>query len=106
MAEQVIDASVPIKWLVKDEPFRNKARQLLRDAQLNSISLIGPPLLEYEVESILQRRLYYGRTTTKAVDASLNSFYALRVRIVSHRDVIGHAREIARRFSQERIYDS
>ena len=106
MAEQVIDASVAIKWLVKQEPFRNQARQLLRDAQLNTISLIGPPLLEYEVESSLQRRLYYGRTTTKAVDASLNSFYALRIRIVSHRDVIAHAREIARRFNQECIYDS
>ncbi len=34
MAEQVIDASVAIKWVVKYEPFRNKALQLLRDARL------------------------------------------------------------------------
>lgn len=60
MAEQVIDASVAIKWVVKGEPFRNKARQLLRDAQLNGITLIGPPLLEYEVESTLQRRFHRG----------------------------------------------
>jgi len=31
MAEQVIDASVAIKWVVKGEPFRDKARQLLGD---------------------------------------------------------------------------
>ncbi len=43
MAEQVIDASVAIKWVVKGEPFRNKARQLLRDARLKDITLIGPP---------------------------------------------------------------
>ena len=49
MAEQVIDASVAIKWVVKGEPFRDKARQLLRDARSKGIMLIGPPLLEYEV---------------------------------------------------------
>ncbi len=58
MAEQVIDASIAVKWVVKGEPFRNKARQLLHDAQLKGIMLIGPSLLEYEVESALQRRLY------------------------------------------------
>jgi len=57
MVEQVIDASVAIKWVVKGEPFRNKARQLLHDARLNDITLIGPPLLEYELESVLQYRL-------------------------------------------------
>ncbi len=70
MAEQVIDASVAIKWVVKGEPFRNKARQLLRDARLKGITLIGPPLLEYEIESILQRRLHYGRATIPVVDAA------------------------------------
>lgn len=52
MAQQVIDASVAIKWVVKGEPFRNKARQLLRDARLKDITLMGPPLLEYENEQL------------------------------------------------------
>lgn len=106
MAEQVIDASVAIKWVVRGEPFRNKARQLLRDARLKSITLIGPSLLEYEVESNLQRRLHYGRTTVTAVDASLNAFYAVGVRIITHPDMVRSAREIARQFKQERIYDA
>lgn len=106
MAEQVIDASVAIKWVVKGEPFRNKARQLLRDAQLNGITLIGPPLLEYEVESTLQRRFHRGRVNIAAVDASLAAFYAVRVRIVTHPDMVRRAREIARQFKQECIYDS
>jgi len=55
MAEQVIDASIAIKRVVKGEPFRNKARQMLRDARLKGITSIAPPLLEYEVESALQR---------------------------------------------------
>jgi len=106
MAEQVIDASVSIKWVVRGEPFRNKARQLLRDARLKDITLIGPPLLEYEVESNLQRRLHCGRATIAAVDASLSAFYAVGVRIVTHPDIVRRAREIARQFNQERIYDS
>jgi len=106
MDEQVIDASVAIKWVVKGESFRSKALRLLRDARLKGITLIGPPLLEYEVESNLQRRLYYGHATTAAVDASLATFYAVRVQIVTHSDMVRRAREIARQFNQERIYDS
>jgi len=106
MAEQVIDASVAIKWVVKGEPFRNKARQLLRDARLKDITLIGPPLLEYEVESNLQRRLHRGRVIIATVDASLSAFYAVGVQIVTHPDMVRRARELARQFNQERIYDS
>ena len=83
-----------------------QARQLLRDSRLNSITLIGPPLLEYEVESVLQRRLHRGHATVQAVDASLNAFYAVGVRIVTHPDMVRRAREFARQFNQERIYDS
>lgn len=106
MFEQVIDASVAIKWVVRGEPFRNKARQLLRDARLRGVLLIGPPLLEYEVESNLQHRLRTGRATTAAADASLAAFYTVRVQIVTHPDMVRRAREIARQFNQERIYDS
>ena len=106
MAERVIDASIAIKWVVKGEPFRDKARQLLRDALLKGITLIGPPLLEYEVESVLQRRLCLRRATIAAVDASLAAFYALGIRVVTHPDMVHRARKIARQFNQERIYDS
>lgn len=106
MAEQIVDASVAIKWVVKGEPFRNKARQLLHDARSRGITLIGPPLLEYEVESALQRRLYSGSATVAAVDASLSAFHAVRIRVFTHPDMVRRAREIARQFNQERIYDS
>lgn len=106
MAEQVIDASVAIKWVVKGEPYRNKARQLLRDAKSKGIALISPPLLEYEVESALQYRLHHKRVSKKAVDASLTAFYAVGVQIISQSEMISRAREIARQFNQERVYDS
>jgi len=62
--------------------------------------------LEYEVERVLQRRLCSGRATIAAVDASLAAFYAVQVRIVTHPDIVRRSRETARRFNQERIYDS
>jgi predicted nucleic acid-binding protein len=104
--EQVIDASVVIKWLVKGEPFRIQARQLLRDARINGIALIGPPLLFYEVESNLQYQLYNKRTTLRIANAAIDAFYAIGVRSVNNPDLVRRAREIAREYDQERIYDS
>ena len=106
MAEYVIDASVAIKWVVKDEPFRSEARQLLRDARLAGVTLCSPPLLVYEVESAIQHRLFRGRSTIAAADISLTAFHNVGVRIFTHPDMVYRAREIARQFNQERIYDS
>lgn len=104
--ERVIDASIAIKWVVKGEPFRDKARQLLYDARSQHIALIGPPLLEYEVESVLQRRLHSGLASISAVNASRDAFYAVGVRIVSEPGMVLHARDIARKYEQASVYDS
>src|SRR5439155_19069696 len=76
------------------------------DAQQNGVDLIGPPLLLYEVESMVQRRLYTGQGTVAAVDASLVAFYAAGVQVVTHPDMVTRARQIARLCNQVRIYDS
>lgn len=88
------------------EPFRKQARPLLWDTRRKGVALIGPPLLADEVESILQYRLYSGRAPVEAVDASLAAFYATGIRFVTHPDMVRRAREMARQFHQERIYDS
>lgn len=106
MPEQVIDACLAVKWVVPGEPFRAKAKQLLRDARRNGIVLIGPPLLHYEVESILQRRLHQERVTVAATDASLAAFYSAGTQVMGHSRMVQRARDIARQFYQPRIYDS
>ena len=83
-----------------------EAMRLLGDARLKSVTLIGPPLLHYEVESTLQRWLYMGRSPLAAVDASLTQYYAIGVQIESHPDMVKRAREIARLCNLVRIYDS
>jgi len=106
MAEQVIDASLAVKWVVGGEPLRDKAQQLLYDARVRNTRLIAPPLLEYEVESVLQRRLWQGRVGPATVDRSLQAFYSIGVQIIAQADLVPRARAIARQFQQERIYDA
>lgn len=106
MAEQVVDASLAIKWVVKGEPFRAQAQRLLYDDTHQDITLIGPHILIYEVETIIQRQVYHGRITTATADASLTAFYKIVVQIVDHPLLVERARQLARRFKQERIYDS
>ena len=106
MAEQVIDASVAIPWVVQGEPFRTEALRLHDDAKRKGIDLLGPPLLIYEVESALQKSLYTRRAPVADVDASITAFYAVGVQIVTHPNMVRRAREIARLCNQVRIYDS
>ncbi len=106
MPEQVIDASVAVSWVVQGEPFRAEARRLLADAQAKGIDLIGPPLLLYEVESMLQRRLFTGQAPVAAIDFAIAAFYFTGVQIGTHDDMVRRAREIARLCNQVRIYDS
>ena len=106
MAEQVIDASIAIKWLIDDEPFCDNARKLLFDAKQAGLMLIAPPILVYEVESVLQFRLRRSLASLSAVDESLATFYDISVKILTHPDMVIYARKIARSFQQNRIYDS
>ncbi|MDQ1328588.1 MAG: hypothetical protein QG641_1873 [Candidatus Poribacteria bacterium] len=106
MAEQVIDASIAIKWLIDDEPFCDNARKLLFNAKQAGLMLIAPPILVYEVESVLQFRLRRSLASLSAVDESLDTFYDISVKILTHPDMVIYARKIARSFQQNRIYDS
>lgn len=106
MAEQVLAASVIVKVFIKGELYRQQAQHLLRDARLKGITLIGPPLLVYEVETILQRQLALQRASVAAVDASLRAFYELNVQLVSQPGMVDRARQIARQHTQDHIYDA
>jgi predicted nucleic acid-binding protein len=56
VTERCVDASVAVKWAVKGEPFRAKARAFLNDAGANSIGLIAPPNFISEVDSAIRKR--------------------------------------------------
>jgi len=104
--ERCVDASLGIKWVVKGEPWRKKARKFLRDSIAAGIALIAPPLFEYETESVLQGRLHSGAMIISETDIALSRLSTIGVQIFTHPDMIKRAREIARQFHQPNIYDS
>ena len=106
MAERCVDASVAIKWVVKSETWRKKARRFLLESVEQGYTLIAPPLFVYETESVLQGRLHAKTMSTAAVDEALTRLATFRVQLVTHPELVTRARTIARRHSQPNIYDS
>jgi predicted nucleic acid-binding protein len=106
MPERCVDASLAVKWVLKVESQRKKARQFLLASLSAGFTLIAPPLFEYETESVLQWRLHAGMLTPAETDSALIRLAAIGVQIVSHPDMAKRARGIARQFNQPRIYDS
>jgi predicted nucleic acid-binding protein len=106
MPERCIDASVAVKWVLRGEAWRRKARGFLRDSIEANFTFIAPPLYEYETESVLQQRLHSGVLTATEVDTALAKLAVIGVQIVTHPVMVRRAREIARQFNQPRIYDS
>lgn len=106
MPERCVDASVAVKWVVKGEAWRRKARQFLHDSITIGYTLIAPPLFEYETESVLQSMLHTGILTISETDTALTRLEIIGVQIVTHPDMVRRAREIARLYNQERIYDA
>lgn len=106
MPERIIDASVAVKWVMKGEPYRKQARSLLHDSLATGISLIAPPLFEYEVESVIQEELLHGYLSVADADRALRALDGAGVQIVTDARIRSRARQIARRFRQRRVYDS
>ena len=106
MPERCVDASIAVKWALRGEAWRRKAREFLRDSIKADFVLIAPPLYEYETESVLQDRLHSGALTVNEVDTALAQLAIIDVQIVSHPAMVERAREIARQFDQPNIYDS
>lgn len=102
----VIDASVVVKWLFRNEPYRAKAKNLLTDYTKRKINLIAPNLLVYKIESFVQSKLKNGLLTLNEANLSLEKFYKLDIPIERDASLVDKAREIARLTRQERIYDS
>ena len=106
MPERCVDASVAIKWVVKAETWRKKARQFLLDSLRDGYDLLAPPLFAYETESVLQERLHSHTMTVAEVDQALTRLTSFRVQLVTHPDMVTRARAIARQCNQPRIYDA
>ncbi len=106
MTESCVDASIAVKWAVKGEPFRAKARAFLSNAGTNNVMLIAPPNFIGEVDSAICKRAFDGRMSVAEAQKAYTILDAAPVEIVSMAGVRQRAREIASQFSQRFVYDA
>ena len=68
----VIDASVALKWRLRDEEATDKADALLDDFLAGDLALVVPTLFDYEIASALRMAVVRQRLSEQAAIAALN----------------------------------
>jgi predicted nucleic acid-binding protein len=106
MTELCVDASVAVKWAVKGEPFRAKARTLLKDSGAKGVKLIAPPFFIWEVDSAIRKRIFDGKMAVAEAQKAYAILDAAPVVILDVTGMRQRAREIAGQFNQRAVYDS
>lgn len=106
MTECCIDASIAVKWAVKAEPHRKKARAFLKDAGEKGIILIAPPIFTSEADSAICKRIYDGKMASDEARKAYAILDVVPVKIVDVPEMRQRAREIAEQFNQRFVYDA
>lgn len=105
MREICIDANVIVKLPLKGEPFRAKARALIKECGAKKIVLIAPPLLESEVDSIIAKRVFDGKLSKSEAKMIYTALDKMPVRIQTAPGLRRRARELALQLNQRYVYD-
>jgi predicted nucleic acid-binding protein len=99
----VVDASVAVKWLVK-EPDTDKAEALLELCRLGKYDPVAPELLVAEVGGVLCKRVRQGTINPSQAEFQFDRFKRIRPVLKPLLDIIGQAFELAL-VHQHSIYD-
>ena len=77
----IIDTSVIIKWLNKNNELHTKnADAILEDVRQNKVELIAPELCKYEVKNVL---LYGKKLNILYASIAIKTFYSLPITFIS-----------------------
>jgi predicted nucleic acid-binding protein len=87
LKQYVVDASVVLKWYLKDEKFEETALGLLHHYAQGNIGLVAPWLLEYELANGLLIACRRGRIDVDVALTAMNGFAELGLRLVSISDL-------------------
>ena len=105
MKSQVcVDASLALKWFL---PFQQDplADSLLKRWDQDGAELIGPPLFNAEVTSVIRFKVYNGTLMPQQGEAAFQSFRELDVKIIAPSILSLFAWELAKKYDQPRAYD-
>ena len=83
MKRVVIDASVVLKWYLPDEAHGEKALSFLNGYMANTLIIVGPSLLEYEVINGLIIAHRRGRFNKEKVISAVEGFLNLGITLVN-----------------------
>ncbi|OGO40180.1 MAG: hypothetical protein A2Z04_03400 [Chloroflexi bacterium RBG_16_57_9] len=106
MNECCVDASIAVKWAVKGEPFRAKAKAFLKGTTASGLKLIAPPVFASEVDSAIRKRVYDGKVAAAEARKAYAVLDAAPVKIMDAPGLRQRAREIAEQFNQRFVYDA
>ena len=101
----VVDASLAIKWLVREE-YTDKALAILRAWYDDEVTPAAPHLLPFEVANALHRKVLRGQLS---VEDSVRMIFQLRgSRLELHQTADLHSRalELASELQQGAVYDA
>lgn len=107
MNTYVIDASVAAKWVLPaaEEPFADKALELLKGYVEGKSRIIVPDLFWAELGNIIWKALRVGRLAQAAAAAALSALTARNFPTVSSRTLLEDAFTLASAFDRT-VYDA
>ena len=94
----VVDASVAVKWQLRDEPDADLALAVLADFRDGHTQFVAPAQLRYEVASAIRNALRMNRLTIADGRTAISEFLAWGIPVVDDDALIGAAYLEAVRF--------
>ena len=101
----VIDASVALKWPLRDEEPVPQADALLDDLLAGQLSVLVPTLFDYEIANVLRVAVSRGRLSESEAQAALEKFGLYRIERVDFASLQATTFQLALRH-QRSVYDS
>lgn len=101
----VVDASLALKWQLRDEPDLAPADDILRDAVDQKVELIAPDLWLYEVLNGLRTAVSRGRLSSDQAATAVSDYLVLGIGLHPFGPIATRANELAISYGLA-IYDS
>ncbi|MBW2170109.1 MAG: type II toxin-antitoxin system VapC family toxin [Deltaproteobacteria bacterium] len=105
MIELVIDASVVLKWYLKDEEWGQEAISILEQHVAGKVALLAPTILYYEVLNALLVAERMGRTAENVTEEAFYGFAELEINFLNHFIDYPDILSLARSFRRS-VYDA
>lgn len=106
MSERCIDANVFLKLVLKGEPHRVTARRLIDDTNRAGVEMIAPPMLPFEIDSVIRKQVYLGKMTNPQARKAFGFLDTVPIKVLDHPRLRERARDIAEQFNQSSVYDA